>query len=251
MKTLAKRFLRKLNLLPKPALLEAPFEDPNRVKHYAESTRDDAIHGAYERAWMLKHTQALPKGPLLVAGGGPGIYGQTLAQQGHTVVSLDASVAMTAYAQSLLAPPHQAIAHALENPLPFEDHTFEAILSPLTLHYVEHWEPVFQEFYRTLAPGGRLLISVLHPLILSPTQQGYHQVQRVYQYFSDFGGQIGYYRRPLAHHFTPLLSAGFELHQVCEPLPSAELTARFADTAKALENHPLFLFLEARKPTSS
>ena len=41
------------------------------------------------------------------------------------------------------------------------------VSSRLALHYVENLEPVFQEAYQALRPGGRMILSVEHPVITS------------------------------------------------------------------------------------
>jgi SAM-dependent methyltransferase len=51
----------------------------------------------------------------------------------------------------------------LERTLPFAAETFDAVLCALIGEHLSALKFVFDEFYRVLAPGGRLVFSVYHP----------------------------------------------------------------------------------------
>lgn len=48
--------------------------------------------------------------------------------------------------------------------LPFEDASFDFIYSSLAVHYSATPEDVYREMYRVLKDGGRMLVSIGHPL---------------------------------------------------------------------------------------
>lgn len=45
----------------------------------------------------------------------------------------------------------------MTDPLPFDDGTFDMVVNPVSNHYIEKVEPVFQEIARVLKPGGVFL----------------------------------------------------------------------------------------------
>ncbi|MFB4273429.1 methyltransferase domain-containing protein [Nonomuraea sp. GTA35] len=50
---------------------------------------------------------------------------------------------------------------------PRPPHTFDLIVSRLALHYVDDLDSVLAACRRSPSPGGRLLITVVHPVITS------------------------------------------------------------------------------------
>ena len=47
----------------------------------------------------------------------------------------------------------------MTEPLPFEDGSFDLVVNPVSLCYVEKVEPILRECWRILSDGGRLLIA--------------------------------------------------------------------------------------------
>lgn len=112
------------------------------------------------RAWQDHFTSILGSEPLniLDVGCGPGIVSMQLADLGHRVTSVDISDRMLEHA-SRNAAEHgydiefrQADAMAL----PFEDETFDAVVSDYMLWTVPEPRRVMSEWYRVLKPGCRL-----------------------------------------------------------------------------------------------
>ena len=53
------------------------------------------------------------------------------------------------------------LCHDLQETLPFEDNTYDVIVSSLTLHYIENWNQVFQEFRRIEAVENLFILFII------------------------------------------------------------------------------------------
>lgn len=112
------------------------------------------------RSWQEHFTSILGEDTLeiLDVGCGPGIVSMQLADLGHRMTSVDLSDRMLEYARENAAVNgfdidfRQADAMAL----PFDDSSFEAVVSDYMLWTVPDPEKVVSEWYRVLKPGCRL-----------------------------------------------------------------------------------------------
>jgi ubiquinone/menaquinone biosynthesis C-methylase UbiE len=105
---------------------------------------------------------------VLDAACGTGRYAIPLAEAGARVSGLDSSEEMLAHARRKAADCGISLdlrtgdLHAL----PFEDESFDLVLSALALCHVPDLRSVMAEFARVLRPGGRVVISDFHPFCL-------------------------------------------------------------------------------------
>lgn len=99
---------------------------------------------------------ALPvEGALLDAGGGTGRVAQFMTGQAHPVVVADLSFQMLTETQRKDGL-HPAATHSER--LPFADATFARIIMVDALHHVIDQHATADELWRTLQPGGRIVI---------------------------------------------------------------------------------------------
>lgn len=112
------------------------------------------------RSWQDHFTSILGSEPLdiLDVGCGPGIVSMQLADLGHRVTSVDISDRMLEHARRNAADNGLDIefrqADAMD--LPFDDCSFDAVVSDYMLWTVPDPEKVVSEWYRVLKPGCRL-----------------------------------------------------------------------------------------------
>ena len=112
----------------------------------------------YERpAMMARFPERLDGAAVLDAGCAAGWYSEALADREAEVTGIDISEEMIGAANKRAGKKANFLVHDLTDELPFPDESFDWVISSLTLHYVENWDPVFAEFHRVLKPGGRLL----------------------------------------------------------------------------------------------
>ena len=107
---------------------------------------------------------------LLDIGCGTGRHSIPLAEAGARVTGVDFSEGMLTKARAKAAALTGAtgggvrfVAHDLHDRLPLPDHTFHVVLCALVLEHIKSLDHLFSEFERLTQPGGRVVITVMHP----------------------------------------------------------------------------------------
>jgi ubiquinone/menaquinone biosynthesis C-methylase UbiE len=138
-----------------------------------------------EEPVMHELVDAIPPGVVLDAACGTGRYAAHLAGRGHDVIGVDQSEAMLALARAKV--PDATFHHGDLTALPLADRSVDAIVCALALVHVEEVVPAFAEFARVLRPGGRVVISDVHPFLVMlgwqaqfPTGDGAHGFMRLH-----------------------------------------------------------------------
>lgn len=117
---------------------------------------------ALEEPVMWSVIDGLPPGRALDAACGTGRHARHLADRGHQVVGVDVSPEMLARARSRV--PEATLIEADLQRIPAADAAFDLVISGLALAHLAELSTGVRELARVLRPGGRLVISVLHPL---------------------------------------------------------------------------------------
>lgn len=184
---------------------------------------------------------------VLDAGCGAGHLTRELADRGASVVGLDLSREMLAYARDRVPDAHVLRAD-LGSDLPLDADTFDGIASSLAFHYVRDWGRLFRDLCRVLEPDGWVVCSVQHPHADFEEYDGarnYHEVERVSAVWDSFGAdvEVPAYRRPLSEMVKPALEAGFRLDRLVEPTPTAEYRRADPERYEYEATRPNFLCL--------
>ena len=99
---------------------------------------------------------------VLDVGCGPGIVSAELARQAGQVIGIDITPEMLDQARRRCAEAQLSNVEFLAGPadrLPFEDRSFDVVVSRLTLHHVAQPSMVLREMARVAKPDGRVVLS--------------------------------------------------------------------------------------------
>ncbi|WPB83530.1 class I SAM-dependent methyltransferase [Sediminicoccus rosea] len=134
---------------------------------------------------------------------------------------------------------------------------FDLVFSSLAFHYVADFGRLLAAIRQGLAPGGRLVFSIEHPLLMAPRAPGWRReadgrlTWPVDAYLEEgprethwFVPGVVKHHRSLATTLNSLVGAGFALARLEEFGPSAEQVASRPEWAKERER-PLFLLVSA------
>lgn len=101
---------------------------------------------------------------VLDVGCGTGRHTLALAEAGAKVSAVDQSPEMMDVARRKLEGwPIDWVHHALPSPFPFADDTFDLAVLGLVVEHVTELSAVMRELLRVVRPGGRCIVSSLHP----------------------------------------------------------------------------------------
>jgi SAM-dependent methyltransferase len=177
--------------------------------------------------------ELLGRGPgeCLDLGCGTGRAIPALVRAGWSVVGTDISIDQLEAAQGH-AGDGVRLVHADAHALPFDEGTFDAVVSILTHTDFDDPQAVFRETWRVLRSGGTFVYLGVHPCVGSPfvarrendttlLHPGYRSVgwQRHAPGVSSAGvrAHVGINHVPLAGFFNTIISSGFTITQVEEP----------------------------------
>ncbi len=158
-------------------------------------------------------------GRALDAACGTGRHAAHLVRMGHEVVGVDLTPDMLDRARERVP---EAEFHAGDlRKLPADDAGFDLIVCGLALAHLPELDDPVAELARVLAPGGRLIVSVLHPF---QALLGWHAP------FTGSDGQRGFVREhPHLHadYLSAFAKAGLDLRACVEPqIAEPEVTAK-------------------------
>ncbi len=214
------------NSVPTHAPSDSAADYDSFAAAYSARNENNLFNAYYERPEMLRLAGDVAGLDVLDAGCGSGPLTEALNAKGAVVCGFDLSPAMVELARERLGEDTDVRVADLGAPLPYPDDRFDLVVASLTLHYVEDWASALAELRRVLKPGGRLTVSIIHPMIYAivyPDANYFALTQYSEDY--DYGDRtiwMTYWHRPLQDVLNAFVDAGFRIKQVTEPPPAPD-----------------------------
>lgn len=191
------------------------------AEKYARENDTGLFNAHYERPAMIELAGDVTGRTVLDAGCGAGPLAAALRDRGAQVTGFDSSRAMVALARQRLGPESSVLVADLTETLPFGTGEFDDVVASLVLHYFEDWSGPLGELRRVLKPGGRLILSVNHPVIrpVAYPDDDYFAISSFTEDYT-FDGETVYltfWHRPLHLMTDAFTRAGFRISVISEP----------------------------------
>ncbi len=176
------------------------------------------------------------------AGCGPGLYAEALIRAGARVSGPDASPRMVELARQRVGDAARLRVADLERPLDWPaDASFHLVVLALVLQHLDRRVEALRELRRLLRPGGRLVVSTVHPVDDWRRPGGtYFDRGPVSEEWND-GWAVRFWRQPLGAWCEEFRAAGFLIERVVEPLPDPAMRSADPDTFERLSQAPAFI----------
>ncbi len=168
---------------------------------------------------------------VLDMGCGTGRHALWLAGEGANVTAVDFSQGMLDQARAKQgADAVNWVAHDLHEPLPFEDNTFDKVVSGLVLEHIRDLSFFFSQARRVLNSGGQLVVSAMHPaMFLRGTQA---------RFADPVSGQVvspGSLPHTISDFLNAALSADLKLNHISEHQPDKAFAQHYPRAEKYID----------------
>jgi ubiquinone/menaquinone biosynthesis C-methylase UbiE len=178
---------------------------------------------------------------VLDLGCGTGRHSLWLARAGAAVTATDFSAGMLDEARRKPgAETVRFLVHDLHEPLPFVGGSFDRVVSGLVLEHLRELGAFFAEAHRVLRPGGRAVVSAMHPAMF---------LKGVQARFTDPSTgekvQPGSVAHSLGDFVMAAVRAGFALEAVGEYAADAAFAVRYPRAEKYV-GWPMLVVLQVR-----
>jgi SAM-dependent methyltransferase len=235
------------------------YDDPQVFEAYEGHRRSGVSSPGYvmEEPALWQELGSVAGQRVADLGCGDAAIGAALLDAGcASYYGVDASAAMVQAARAALNSQPARIEQARIESFAFPPGSFDLVISRLALHYVDDIAPVLRACGACLTPGGRLILTVVHPVITShhePEDPGRQRTSwLVDNYFVPgprrrpwLGRTVTWQHRTIEDYVSALTGAGFSLTALRECPPRRSLFGHHdAEFARRLRT-PLFLLLAA------
>ncbi|MEV6286056.1 methyltransferase domain-containing protein [Kribbella sp. NPDC051770] len=188
---------------------------------YSAENEKSLANAYYERPAVLSLAGEVKGRRVLDAGCGSGPLAAELRARGAVVSAFDGSPAMAELARERLGAGVDVQVADLTQRLPYADGEFDDVVVSLVLHYFRDWTGPLAELRRVVKKGGRLILSVNHPIVyqaFNPEADYFAPKEFTEDYlFNGRRAELTYWHRPLHAMTDAFTKAGFRLSVLSEP----------------------------------
>lgn len=241
------------------------YDDPHFLAGYSEFPRSrDGLEATSE--WPALRALLPPIAGLDVVDLGCG-FGQlsrwSAAEGARSVLGLDLSEKMLARAVAETTSPVVTYRRADLDQLVLEPAGADLIVSSMALHYVEDFARIARAMHGALVPGGRLVLSVEHPIYAARAEPEWVTAADGRQAFAiaDYAVEgrrvtnwivdgVVKYHRTIGTMLNTLTAAGFAYGAVDEWRPSEDQLAAHPEWRLTEFTRPMFLLMSLTKPSA-
>lgn len=242
---------------------ENKYDNETFFEQYGKMSRSiEGLNGAGEWHALRSIIPNMTNKRVLDLGCGYGWHCKYAIEQGaKQVVGIDLSKKMIAKAIEINSDPRiEYLTISIED-FDFKAYEeFDIVISSLTFHYIESFDNVCKSIRNCLKTEGNFIFSVEHPIFTSYGSQEWHKDCNgsilhwpVDNYFNEgkrhanfLNESVVKYHKTLTTYINGLLKNNFEITNLVEPQPSAQMLEKVEDMKNELRR-PMMLIIGAKK----
>lgn len=223
------------------------------AEQYAAVVEDNIYNSRYERPSLQALLPTIQGKTVLDLGCGSGVYAQWLLEQGALRVRcIDNSAEMIKIIQSRFSSGVDGYVQDLAQGMPQESSdTYDLVICPLMLHYIEDWRLLFNDICRVLKTGGQFCFSVHHPFadFQDSPSDNYFERELITTSWDTIGTpvEVKFYRRTLTDMVQAITDSGLLISGMNEGKASPEMALINPPVFEYLSKNPNFLFFRCLK----
>lgn len=209
---------------------------------FALHAEGSAHNAHYDRPAVLGLLGDVAGCRVLDVGCGSGLYAAELARLGAEVIGFDSSAKLVEHARQRVRDAADLRVHDVRHPLEWiSDESIDRAVMALVIHHLDDPVPALREIHRVLRPGGRLVISTVHPVADWRQTGGSYFTDEMIDDTWNAGWKVRFRRAPLTAWCAEFREAGFLIERLVEPLPAESMKDHYPDTYDQLTAEPLFI----------
>ena len=240
------------------------YDRPDVFTYYVKFTsRKQTPSESIEKPIVLSLAGTELTGEVLDLGCGFGSLAKELLQRGATnYTGVDASRKMIAFGRAVVKDERAVFIQADINQWACPISSYDLVVSCSVFHYIEDLDTLLSKIYKSLKPGGQLILSVEHPLlsffknpqaIISYNEYTDKHLWETYDYFNEgprihawMKARVVKFHRSIEEYWRAVTAAGFRIESLKEGRHEEDKLP-IGGNYKLIMQGPMFLIMKAVK----